>query len=184
MRTSKSRALLTATVAVLQEKGYGGLTTAEVAKRAGVSTATLYRRWRSKEDLVIGTSQEWSYDLGPAEATGSLAGDLRALLRDKMATLNGPGGHLLRALIGEAAHSPALSQALNAAYVQPIAARIGTVLGWAVERGEIPPGTNPRVVTDLVLGATTSAAFFTRAEGDAAEELLPFLLRALGAQTL
>jgi hypothetical protein len=40
------------------------------------------------------------------------------------------------------------------------------------------------VVTDLVLGATTSAAFFTHAEGDVAEELVPFLLRALGSQTL
>jgi AcrR family transcriptional regulator len=178
--SGKDRALLEATIAVLREKGYGGLTTAEVAKRAGVSTATLYRRWRSKEDLVVGTAARWAYDLEPAEDTGSLRGDLLSLLRDKLATLNGPGGHLIRALMGEAAHNGALGEALSTVFIQPLRTRLTTVLGWAVDRGEIHPVESPAAIVDLVVGSAVSAAFFTK-RPDAAEELLPLLLRALGA---
>jgi AcrR family transcriptional regulator len=179
--SGKDRALLEATVAVLREKGYGGLTTAEVAKRAGVSTATLYRRWRSKEDLVVGTAARWAYDLEPAEDTGSLRGDLDALVRDKLATLTGLGGHLIRALMGEAAHNRALAHALNMVFMQPLVARLATIVGWAVDRGEIPAVENLGPVVDLVIGSAISAAFFTGRADAATTDLLPLLLRALGA---
>lgn len=178
--SGKDRALLEATVAVLREKGYGGLTTAEVAKRAGVSTATLYRRWRSKEDLVVGTAARWAYDLEPAEDTGSLSGDLRSLLEDKLATLTGQGGHLIRALMGEAAHNPALGEALNTVFIQPLETRLATLLGWAVARREIHPVESQAAIVDLVVGSAVSAAFFSH-RPEAAEDLLPLLLRALGA---
>ncbi|MCU1684710.1 MAG: TetR family transcriptional regulator [Amycolatopsis sp.] len=179
--SGKDRALLEATVAVLREKGYGGLTTAEVAKRAGVSTATLYRRWRSKEDLVVGTAARWAYDLEPAKDTGSLRGDLDALLRDKLATLTGLGGHLIRALMGEAAHNRALGHALNTVFIQPLESRLSTIVDWAVERREIPTIENLGPVVDLVVGSAVSAAFFTNRADPAATDLLPLLLRALGA---
>lgn len=182
----KDRALLDATVALLGEKGYGALTTAEVAKRAGVSTATLYRRWRSKEDLVIGTALHWATDLGPAPTTGSLREDLRVVLRDKFSTLFGPGGSLLLALIGEAAHNSALGAALDAAFVAPMRARLADVLANAVQRGELDSAGQLKVLTDLVIGGSVSAAFFTRdrtrpTPQAAADELLPALLGALGA---
>jgi AcrR family transcriptional regulator len=177
--SGKDRALLEATIAVLKEKGYGGLTTAEVAKRAGVSTATLYRRWRSKEDLVVGTAARWAYDLEPAAPEGSLAADLASLLRDKLATLNGPGGHLIRALIGEAAHNRALGEALSTVFIRPIETRLGVIVTWAVKRGELPELPNPAAAVDLVIGSAVSAAFFTKTT--TADDLLPPLLRALGA---
>lgn len=87
----RDRALLDATLAVLAESGYGGLTTAAVAARARVSTATLYRRWSSKEELVIAAAAlhgEVSYD---QPDTGSLEGDLRVVLHDKAASMTGEG---------------------------------------------------------------------------------------------
>lgn len=181
---TKDRALLDATVAVLAEKGYGALTTAEVAKRAGVSTATLYRRWRSKQDLVIGTALHWATDLAPTPTTGSLREDLRIVLRDKFSTLFGPVGHLLLALIGEAAHNQVLGQALDSAFVQPMRARLADVLDNAVRRGELASADGLKVLTDLVIGGSISAAFFTRAgrrpsPAAAAAELLPALMRML-----
>lgn len=84
---ARDRALLDATLAVLAESGYGGLTTAAVAARAKVSTATLYRRWSSKEDLVIAAASTHTQDLEAQPDTGTLEGDLRARLRDKAAAL-------------------------------------------------------------------------------------------------
>ncbi|MFD5394956.1 TetR/AcrR family transcriptional regulator [Streptomyces sp. NPDC127097] len=189
----RDRALLAATLQVLQESGYGGLTTAAVAKRAGVSTATLYRRWRSKEDLVVGTAVSWASDLGPQPDTGSLRGDLAVLLRDKAETLEGPGGRLLHILIGEAAHNEALARVLDSAIVQPVRDRAAEVVRRAVSRGDIPPLENAHVLADLVVGSMVSRLFLTPdvtyqgatdgpTSGEAAiGELLPFLLRALGA---
>ncbi|MFJ9467422.1 TetR/AcrR family transcriptional regulator [Streptomyces caniferus] len=190
----RDRALLEATVAVLQESGYGRLTTAAVAKRAGVSTATLYRRWRSKEDLVVGTAVRWASDLGPQPDTGSLEGDLATLLRDKAETLEGPGGRLLHVLIGEAAHNEALARVLDTAIIQPVRDRAAAVVRRAVARGDIPPLQDAHVLADLVVGSMVSRLFLTPdaahpgpadgpSSGEAAiRELLPFLLRALGAQ--
>ncbi|MEU6328991.1 TetR/AcrR family transcriptional regulator [Streptomyces sp. NPDC047049] len=190
----RDRALLEATVAVLQESGYGRLTTAAVAKRAGVSTATLYRRWRSKEDLVVGTAVRWASDLGPQPDTGSLEGDLTALLKDKAETLEGPGGRLLHVLIGEAAHNEALARVLDTAIIQPVRDRAADVVRRAVARGDIPPLQDAHVLADLVVGSMVSRLFLTPgaarpgtadgpSSGEAAtRELLPFLLRAVGAQ--
>lgn len=189
------RALLEATLEVLHERGYGGLTTAAVAKRAGVSTATLYRRWRSKDDLVVGTAVNWAHDLGPGEDTGTLYGDLTALLTDKARTLDGPGGRLLHVLIGESSHNPALAQVLDDAIVQPVRDRADSLVERAVARGEIQPLPNPHILADLVVGAMVSRVFLTprpashperppedppRAGEAMIAELRPFLLRALG----
>ena len=55
---------------------------AGVAQRAGVSTATLYRRYESKIDLVVGCITTLKEDSHQAIDTGSLAGDIRALVLD------------------------------------------------------------------------------------------------------
>src|SRR5437868_8897975 len=72
-------AIREATIDLLHKAGYTDLTMTGVAALAGVSTATLYRRWRSKAELVISTLQAMT----PKEAmpdTGSLGDDCRALL--------------------------------------------------------------------------------------------------------
>jgi AcrR family transcriptional regulator len=178
----RDRALLEAALAELEQNGYAGLTTAAVAKRAGVSTATLYRRWRSKDDLLAGTALAWAQELMPETDTGTLAGDLAALLCDKAQTLEGPGGRLLRALMGEAAHNDALAAVLTEAFIVPVQDRITALVQRAVDRGEIPP-VDPDIVGDLVMGPMVCRAFLTRTTYASvlADRLLPYLLRALGA---
>ncbi|WP_340377470.1 TetR/AcrR family transcriptional regulator [Streptomyces sp. SS7] len=186
----RDRALLEATLAVLAESGYGGLTTGAVAARAGVSTATLYRRWSSKEELVLAAATTRTEDLVKQPDTGSLEGDLRALLRDKAASLTGESGRLMRALIGEAAHNDALAEALATGFLVPVRRRVEEAVGRAVARGEIPPVDDPEMLGDLVVGPMLSHFLITprlpervdaRAARAGADRLLPFVLRALGA---
>ncbi|MFG2223141.1 TetR-like C-terminal domain-containing protein [Streptomyces sp. NPDC048644] len=150
------------------------------------------------------TAVRWAADLGPQPDTGTLEGDLASLLRDKAGTLEGPGGRLLHVLIGEAAHNAALARVLDTAIVQPVRDRAATVVRRAVGRGDIPPLDDAHVLADLVVGSMVSRLFLTpgpdpasgAADGPAAgppraptsgeamtRELLPFLLRALGART-
>ena len=182
----RDRALLKATLAVLSESGYGGLTTAAVAARAGVSTATLYRRWSSKEDLVLAAAAAFTEDLEQRPDTGTLEDDLRILLRDKAAGLTGENGRLLRALIGEAAHNVPLAEAVTAAFMTPVRERVAEIVHRAVGRGEIAPVQDADLVADFVIGPMVSRLLLTPrptdpegAEG-VADRLLPFLLRALG----
>ena len=75
-----AQAILTATMELMAEVGFAGVTVDGVAQRAGVGKATIYRRWKSKERLVldaIGASTEPA----PVPDTGSVAGDLRGDLR-------------------------------------------------------------------------------------------------------
>src|SRR5438270_13759318 len=73
-------AIRQATVDLLVDDGYAGLTMSGVAHRAGVSTATLYRRWRSKLDLVVDVLALRAEE-SPVPDTGSLEGDCRSMLR-------------------------------------------------------------------------------------------------------
>lgn len=188
---SRDRALLDATMAVLTESGYRALTTAAVASRAGVSTATLYRRWPSKEVMVVDAAAAYAQELTNQTDTGTLEGDLRALLRDKAASLTGKEGGVLQTLIGEAPHNAPLAEALVNAFVLPMRRRMVEITQRAVERGEIPPVEHAELLGDLVIGPMISRFFLTPLPPDqvdaatatkTAERLLPFLLRAVGHQ--
>lgn len=184
--TTRDRALLEATYEVLAESGYGGLTTAAVAARAGVSTATLYRRWSSKEELVLAAAAAFSEDLTARPDTGTLEGDLRLLLRDKAAGLTGRSGRLIRALIGEAAHNVPLAEALMDALMRPVRERTEEAVRRAAARGELTVVPDPDLVTDLVIGPMFSRFLLTAHPTEPqsaiteADRLLPFVLRAVG----
>ncbi|MGP4086959.1 TetR/AcrR family transcriptional regulator [Streptomyces sp. KR55] len=188
---NRDRALLDATLAVLGESGYGGLTTAAVAARAGVSTATLYRRWPSKEFLVVDAAAAYSQKLTAPADTGTLEGDLRALLRDKAASLTGQEGGVLRSLIAEGAHNAPLADALTKAFVLPVRLRMEEIAQRAVDRGEIAPVEHADLLGDLVIGPMMSRFFLTPLPPDevdaglaaeTADRLLPFLIRAIGGK--
>ncbi|MFF9037331.1 TetR/AcrR family transcriptional regulator [Streptomyces sp. NPDC014892] len=187
----RDRALLDATLAVLTESGYGALTTAAVAARAGVSTATLYRRWPSKEVMVVDAAAAYAKELTAQPDTGTLEGDLRALLRDKAASLTGSEGGVLRTVIGEAAYSPSLAEALTNAFMEPVRQRMEEMTQRTVDRGEIPPVEHAELLGDLVIGPMMSRFFLTPlppSQVDAAtaeqtaDRMLRFLLRAFGHQ--
>ena len=75
-------ALLDAAWDELTEKGYNGLTFDAVAERAHTSRPVIYRRWPDRESLVLAAIRH-HYDAEPIDVpdTGTLAGDLRELLR-------------------------------------------------------------------------------------------------------
>ncbi|MFC5955031.1 TetR/AcrR family transcriptional regulator [Streptomyces pratens] len=188
---ARDRALLDATLAVLSESGYGGLTTAAVAARAGVSTATLYRRWPSKEALVVAAAAAYAQELTAPADTGTLEGDLRALLRDKAASMTGKEGGVLRSLIAEAAHNTPLAEVLTNTFVAPVRRRMEEIAQRAVDRGEISPVEHADLLGDLVIGPMMSKFFLTpllpdevdtASATETADHLLPFLLRAVGGK--
>jgi AcrR family transcriptional regulator len=95
-------AILDATLAELVEVGYARLSVERVAERAGASKASLYRRWPGKVELVLDAVYQVLPDPASAPDTGSLRGDLLALLRTVADRLAGPAGQALRGLLSDA----------------------------------------------------------------------------------
>lgn len=176
------RAINAATLALLQEDGYAGLTMAGVAQRAGVSTATLYRRVTGKEDLVVSALASLVPERPPVD-TGTLAGDLREVLRRIGETLGGTNGRLLRGLAGETARHPMLGEAVRARLGAPVRESLLAMLARAVDRGEIPPPADRDLATAMVIGPLYYRLLLSDEPISRADiaRMVPMLLRALGA---
>jgi AcrR family transcriptional regulator len=154
---SRDGVIRAAILRLLAEVGYGALTMDAVASEAGVGKATIYRRWRTKEDLVVDTVS----DLNAVEATpadsGSLEGDLRQMLHSMVATINGPAGAAVLALLSTVPHQPALAEAFRAGPLQVWRHSFEQVWDRAAQRGEVATG-----VHQSPLAETTSALLVQR----------------------
>ena len=134
-------AILSATLDLVREHGYGGLTMSAVIERAGVSSATLYRRWSTKHDLVVAALDKVRPE-PTASDTGSLAGDLREYMSHARAAVEGGWVELVEAIGVHARRDEDLAAALRERFLTPRAAELKAILRRALERGElqkVPP---------------------------------------------
>ncbi|MGW7415264.1 TetR/AcrR family transcriptional regulator [Streptomyces sp. NPDC054863] len=149
----KSQEIFDATLGLLREKGYEGLTVEGVADRAGVNKTTLYRWWPSKGAL-LGAALVNGTQLGlPLPDTGTLQGDLEALLGSVVTLLTvPPASDIAIAALGAATHNPELAAHARSFFADRLA-REQPVFTRAVARGELAPDTDPALLMDLLAGA-------------------------------
>ncbi|AHW63598.1 Transcriptional regulator, TetR-family [Corynebacterium glyciniphilum AJ 3170] len=169
VNTKLTPAIMEAVLALLAENGYAALTTAAVAKRAGVSTATLYRRWPSKRDLLLAAAAQIAETENADIDTGTTEGDLVELLAHKRRVLSGAVGATLVALVGEAAHDPELAAIVRHSVLEPTRDHLAAVLKRAEERDERRAG-DASSAAHLIIGAILARAAFMGSD-DATEIL-------------
>ncbi|BCL17318.1 TetR/AcrR family transcriptional regulator [Micromonospora sagamiensis] len=150
-RTARVRAaVLRATGDALAEQGFGHLDLADIAHRADVGKTTVYRRWRSPAGLVADLLVDMAEQSLPRTETGSLRTDLRANARLVQRTLTDPRqGALFRAVIAAATCDPRTADALRRFYDIRIR-EWAPCVEQAVERGEVPDGTDSHEVIRAV----------------------------------
>jgi AcrR family transcriptional regulator len=149
------RAILAAAGELLLARGLSAVTMDAVAERAGVSKATIYRWWPSKETLALDALYtEWATARPAPRDTGSLRGDLLSLLRP-WAKLAGsrPYGRVVAALLSEAHSDPVFANEYRHRVLQPRREQARAIVDRAIERGEIPANTKIDVALDLLFGA-------------------------------
>jgi AcrR family transcriptional regulator len=152
------RAIIAATLEIISEEGYEGVRVADVAERAGVSKATMYRRWPSKTDLVVAALRT-TRPLDPID-TGSLRTDLMELLTQFLAAVEStPVAGLLAALAAERQRMPHLAEALDPFVAERIRVFI-QVFQRGVARGEVEPDTDLGLAASLMGGAIVIRLFF------------------------
>jgi AcrR family transcriptional regulator len=148
------RAILSATLELLAERGLDAMSIEEVAARAGVGKTTIYRRWTSKGLLALDAFVISFRAEQPLPDTGTLRGDLlsalHAWVRAVTQTAMGP---MLTGLIAEAQHDPDLRGAWRDRVLEPLRTQHRVMLDRAIARGEIPASVDRDVVLDLFFGA-------------------------------
>jgi AcrR family transcriptional regulator len=145
--------VLAATLEVLEERGFDGVDLPLIARRAGVHPTSLYRRWGTRSRLVGEALLERAASLSPTPDTGSLRSDLQQLLLEGAALVGtGPVRALFEVLLASSGNpAPDLARARDrfwAAHVE----EARTVVERAVDRAELPHGTDPAALVELVIG--------------------------------
>ena len=150
--------VLRAALDVLADQGLPGFTIDAVAQRAGASKMTLYRRWASREELLVEAMDEFASRPFPLPATGDLRSDLVELMSRLEALLNEqPFPRLMAAFIDAAERDSTLRQ-MHATITQSRRQPIRHVLVEARLRAEIPPSADLELMIDLL----TAPAFYRR----------------------
>ncbi len=145
------QAILGATLDVLAADGYAGLTMAAVIARSGVSSATLYRRWPTKHDLVTAALASLHHEIVGID-TGSLAGDVAAFVRsiaDAMAVRREDVAEQVAVAVR---HNPEFSAAVREKFQVPRLAVLAAILEQARARGELGAGLSAEVAVSFVAG--------------------------------
>jgi AcrR family transcriptional regulator len=146
------RAIAAATLDLLAEHGFAGVTVEAVAARAGVAKSTVYRRYPSRSELLVGVVRhQQAVPKGDVD-TGSVEDDLRLVVRRLAAALTEtPFGRALPAILSATAGHPELRD-VRAEFLTSRRAPAVAAVRRAVDRGELAAGTDPEQVVDLLSG--------------------------------
>jgi AcrR family transcriptional regulator len=143
--------VLRAALEVLDQDGLPGFAMEAVARRAGASKATLYRRWPTVGALLV-DAMDATFQPFPVPDTGRVDNDVAQLLTAFVTLLeHTPFPRLLAAFIDAAERDPTLA-ALHADLTQRRREPLLIVLARARDRGQLPPDLDPEVTTDLLAG--------------------------------
>jgi AcrR family transcriptional regulator len=141
--------VLTAAFDELVANGFDGATVAGVAKRSGVHETTVYRRWATRENLLVAALLERSADAVPTPDTGSIRGDLLAIVREVLAYVGSPAGTaILRAAMLPA--DDAYTEARKGFWAHRLDA-LEPVVTRGIERGELLAGTDGRLLLEVLI---------------------------------
>jgi len=143
------RAILDSTLLLLGDRGYSRLTIDEIAQRARVGKARIYRRWPSKLPLVIDAVRDvGGSELDPPD-TGRLDADVYALLESFIETLQRPLGRALVRLLADAAPDPQLRHVVYDQLIRRRQELLRVILERAIARREIREDTDVDMVLEL-----------------------------------
>jgi AcrR family transcriptional regulator len=156
LRSERSKqAILDATRELLAEDGgVRALTIEAVAARSGVAKTTIYRRWRDKWELALDAAMIdvlTTFD-DPVDV-GDTRKELITFVNSAVKTLGSkPYGPAMQGLASEVATDPQLARVYRDYVVDPRRRQIQAVIDRGIERGDLRPDTDPRLVQELLIG--------------------------------
>ncbi len=144
-------AILDATLELLGEHGYASLTVASVIARAGVSSATLYRRWPTKQDLVAAALATLHAEIVDID-TGALGSDLELMVHAAADAMTVRREDLADDLAIELRRNPEFRAAVNEKFILPRRRVMAAIVERAQARGELGPSIDAETAIAFVAG--------------------------------
>jgi AcrR family transcriptional regulator len=139
--------VLQAAFAVIGELGFGGATIDAIAQRSGVARSTIYRHWPDRADLLIESMAHTVGSVGSV-TIGDIRSDLVALAMQVGNVLGSePMGSVIASVVLESRRDKDLDQ-LRAKFVEHRKAEGKALVAAAIDRGELPPATDPLEVAE------------------------------------
>jgi AcrR family transcriptional regulator len=147
------RAIAAAALELMAEGSIADLKMDAVAERAGVGKAAIYRRFRSKDEMVASALGEMLASEIAIPDTGSTRGDLTELMREAVELYRkSPAGKLMPALIEAMRRDPELAKAIRERMLVDRRASLREVLDRGIERGDLAPDLDVELALDVLGG--------------------------------
>jgi AcrR family transcriptional regulator len=145
-------AILRSTLKMLRENGFADFTIEEVADRAAVGKATVYRWWPNKGALIADAfASSVTPDLHFPD-TGSIDKDMSRQMRQLIKVFNGPQGRIVSAILGAGQSDPELIEAFRERFLMPRRREAYATLRRGILRGELRRDIDPDLLLDSLYG--------------------------------
>jgi AcrR family transcriptional regulator len=155
-------AVLDATLAVLDQSGYGRFTLEEVARRAGTTKPAIYRRWPNRQRLVLDALGLRLGDLKAPDTTCTLC-DLDECLKVFVAAFRRMPPGVIGPLFADCAGDRELRAAFMTALFDPPRAAVKETLDRAHARGDLRDDVDLNLILDLIGSFVHYRALFRHA---------------------
>jgi AcrR family transcriptional regulator len=147
------RAILEVTLELIAEVGVHEFRTEDVAARAGVGKGAIYRRYRSKDELVTAAVGALVSEEIAVPDTGSTRADLVVLMQEAVELYRSSrAGRLMRNLVGAIAQNPELARSVRDGFLAGRRRALTGVLLRGVERGDLRPDLDVELALDVLGG--------------------------------
>jgi len=152
-RSETQTTILDAARELLADHGVHGLTVEGVAARAGVAKTTIYRRYRSKDELALAVLIDMVEDIAAIPDLDDTRGELIAFV-DRAVKILGRTlmGRVMQGLVSDLATVPALAQAFRDRVVAARVAEVKRLVDRGIARGDLRADTDYELANELLFG--------------------------------
>ena len=153
LQTDVTEAITKAAFEELASTGYGRLSLEAIAKRAGVGKTAIYRRWSSKQDLVVAIVSAVAVAAIDLPNGLTLREDLQEYLAEADRALTHPlAGAIIPDLLAEGARNDDLAHALLSRVRDPRRRKAAVLISRAISRGEVRADIDVEMALDFIGG--------------------------------
>lgn len=186
-RSEESKeAILTATLHLLKEKPLRDITIEEIARKAGVGKATIYKWWPSKAYVALDAFLGKINRLVPTPDTGSAERDFKEQLHSLITFYASPTGRIFGQFLAEGQSDKEFAALFRERFLKPRREFVGVIFDRAVKRGEIDRNLDRELVLDLIYGPAIFRLMAEHAplDREVGETMVSVLFRGLGNRSV
>lgn len=145
-------AILAATIQLLTEKPLRDISMEEIARKAGVGKATIYKWWPSKAYVALDAFLRKTNQMMPIPDTGSVRRDILERVRSLVAFYSSPAGQIMGQFVAESQIDKEFASLFRQQFLKPRREAAGIIFDRGIERGEIDQKLDREFVLDMIHG--------------------------------